>query len=63
MVQKPLLLVEGDDAAGNGLTDGVDLRHVAAALDADLEVERSPLADLAVLALAEHEEGLVDWGE
>lgn len=34
-----VLLVVGDDGFGNGLTDGVDLRRVATAGDADADVD------------------------
>jgi len=34
-----VLLVVGDDGFGNGLADGVDLRDVATARDADADVD------------------------
>merc|ERR1719291_809565 len=34
--------VVGDDGAGDGLTDGVDLSNVTTTVDTDLEVELTP---------------------
>ena len=51
-----VLLVVGDDALGDGLTDGVDLRRVPAARDAHADVDRGELVE------AEYEEGFVDLG-
>jgi hypothetical protein len=48
------LLVVGDEGLGNGLSDGVDLRGVTTAGDADADVEVGELVE------ADNEEGLVD---
>lgn len=65
-----VLLVVGDDGFGNGLTDGVDLRGVSTAGDADADVDIScvPSAFPRVwcrgvrteLVNAEDQDGLVD---
>ena len=49
-----VLLVVGDDALGDRLADGVDLRRVPAAGDAHADVDRGELVE------AEDEEGFVD---
>lgn len=48
------LLVVGDQGLGDGLTDGVDLRGVTTAGDADADVDVGELVD------ADDQEGLVD---
>lgn len=48
------LLVVGDEGLGNGLTDGVDLRGVTTAGDADANVNVGKLVE------ADDEDGLVD---
>merc|ERR1712194_417578 len=55
-----VLLVEGDESAGDSLTDSVDLGNVTSTLNTDLEVQRSPLSRLAFLSLSEEQQGLVD---
>ena len=50
------LLVVGDEGLGDGLADGVDLRGVATAGDADADVQVGELVE------ADDEEGLVDLG-
>jgi hypothetical protein len=68
-----VLLVVGDEGFGNGLADGVDLRDVSTARDADADVDvgcpmlvrYSPRSDLwrrvrTELVDAEDEDGLVD---
>lgn len=51
-----VLLVVGDEGLGDGLADGVDLRGVAAAGNANADVE------VGKLVKADDEEGLVDLG-
>lgn len=51
------LLVVGDQGLGDGLTDGVDLRGVTTAGDADADVQ------VGELVKADNEEGLVDLRE
>lgn len=48
------LLVVGDDGLCDGLADGVDLRGVATAGDADTDIDAGELVE------ADDEEGLVD---
>lgn len=48
------LLVVGDDGLGDGLTDGVDLRGLTTARDADADVDAGELVG------TDDEEGLVD---
>lgn len=48
------LLVVGDEGLGNGLTDGVDLRGVTTAGDADTDVNVGKLVE------ANDQDGLVD---
>ena len=48
------LLVVGDEGLGNGLTDGVDLRSVTTAGDADADVNVGELIE------ADDQDGLVD---
>lgn len=50
------LLVVGNEGLGDGLTDGVDLRGVTTAGDADADVQVGELVE------ADNEEGLVDLG-
>ena len=49
-----VLLVVGDQGLGDGLADGVDLRSVTTAGDADADVDLGELVD------ADDEQGLVD---
>jgi len=51
-----VLLVVGDDALGNGLSDGVDLRGVTTTGDSDSDVDAGELVG------AYYEEGLIDLG-
>lgn len=51
-----ILLVVGDEGLGDGLADGVDLRGVAAAGDADADV------DVGEFVEADDEERFVDLG-
>lgn len=51
-----VFLVVGHDGFGDGLADGIDLRGVAAAVDADADVHGAEFIQ------ADDEEGFVDLG-